>query len=66
MYSGMMAASVHILTYITIFSYTNRLSERGLMTESTVNGQKMSYDLVKEYGKTLNVPLTKVSIIYYF
>ena len=51
--------------YLIILSYTNRLSERGLMTETVVNGQKLANDLIREYGDTLNVPLSQVMTLFY-
>lgn len=41
-------------------SETKIISERGLMTEKCLEGQKSSRDLVKEFGGSTNEPLTKV------
>jgi hypothetical protein len=41
------------------FSDTRMICQRGLMTQKTVEGQKRTKDLIKEYGGALNVPLTK-------
>jgi hypothetical protein len=52
----------NIPTYLSIFlsSETKIISERGLMMEKCLEGQKSTRDLVKEFGGSTNEPLTKV------
>ena len=41
------------------FSETRAISQRGLMTKKTVEGQKRTRCLIRQYGSAKNVPITK-------
>ena len=54
------------MTLINISSLTNQISERGLMTEVCLEGQKRTQDLCREFGDSTKVPITKVRIQKHF